>query len=527
MLFPENPIDAAPKILDTLGAAFPVQAGGFVVGPMAELGWGSQAGFVKAKVGIVLALPDPKVILLGTIDIGVPSADVKESLRIVNLHAEILGEFTPDYLLFIISLVNSKIAAIAITGDIGLLIRWNGGANFALSVGGFFPKYTPPPELADLRRMALQLAPPVDWLKVRAEGYFAITANSLQFGGKVTVSADLGPVSGKAWLGVDALFQWSPRFYFVFMVDAGIEIKAFGATLCGVAFHGELSGMHPWHLEGTASASILFWDVSVDIGPIEWGERDTSTAPAISPVEVVAEALSDDGAWKPQLPANTDTLARFVVDDTTPLLVHPLGALEVKQLKVPLETQIDRIGSSPVTAHRVNLTDPQVGGAAAAAVSHSTDLFAPGHFIKMSDDKQASSPDFETFPAGMRVNPAAGAMFGEQINAAYEWETYYPHEEGLLRDRGAWALKALGGFAFRTNAVAQATRMRGNPYMMTGAPASKSTVTTKDVGQVTIRRKDDMTALAGIDQVMTTTQASTVLRTRSDKSALQLVGTGV
>src|SRR4029078_12121127 len=157
---------------------------------------------------------------------GVPSTEVKESLRIVNLHAEILGEFTPDYLLFIISLTNSKIAGIAISGDIGLLIRWNGGANFAMSVGGFFPKYTPPPELADLRRMMLQLSPPVAGLSVRAEGYFAITANSLQFGGKVTVIADFGPISGQAWLGVDALFHWTPHFYFIFIVDAGIEIKA-------------------------------------------------------------------------------------------------------------------------------------------------------------------------------------------------------------------------------------------------------------------------------------------------------------
>jgi len=527
MLFPENPVDAAPKILDTLGTAFPVQAGGFVVGPMAELGWGSQAGFVKAKIGIVLALPDPKVILLGTLDVGVPSADIEESKRIVKLHAEILGEFTPDYLLFLISLTNSKIATIAVSGDIGLLIRWNGGANFAMSVGGFFPKYTPPPELADLRRIALQLAPPVDWLKVRAEGYFAITANSVQFGGRVTVSADLGPVSGEAWLGIDSLFQWTPRFYFIFMIDAGMDIKAFGHTLCGVSFRGQLSGMHPWRLEGHASATILFWDVNVDIGPIEWGERDTSIAPSIWPVDVVAQALTENEAWKPQLPANTDTLARFIVDDTTPLLVHPLGALEVRQIKVPLETQIDRIGSSPVTAHRVNLADPQVGGAAAAAVSHSSDLFAPGHYINMSDDRQASSPDFETFPSGMRVNPASGAMFGEQINAAYEWETFYPHEEGLLRDRQAWALNALSGLAFRTNAVAQATRARSNPYLMNGASGSKSTVGTTDAGRVTIRRKDDLTTVAGIDQVMNNTQASTLLRARADRSSLQLVGAGV
>src|SRR6516164_6050273 len=37
LLFPDDPIAAAPKILDRLGAIFPFLAGGFVVGPIAEL----------------------------------------------------------------------------------------------------------------------------------------------------------------------------------------------------------------------------------------------------------------------------------------------------------------------------------------------------------------------------------------------------------------------------------------------------------------------------------------------------------
>ena len=61
--------------LDKVRTIFPAQEGSFVVGPIALLGWGSQAGFVVAKVGIILTLPDPKLILLGAVLIGVPSAD--------------------------------------------------------------------------------------------------------------------------------------------------------------------------------------------------------------------------------------------------------------------------------------------------------------------------------------------------------------------------------------------------------------------------------------------------------------------
>ena len=240
LLFPEDPVASAPKILDRLAQVFPPQPGGFVIGPMLELGWGSQAGFVKARLGVVLALPDPRIVILGALQIGVPSADIDPKLRIVDLRAEIFGEITPDYFLLIVSLAGSKIAGISVSGDIGLLIRWGGGAAFALSAGGFHPKYTPPPELGDLKRIALQMAPPVPILKVRAEAYFAVTGNSIQFGGGVWFSADLGVVSGEAWLTVDALFQWAPRIYFVFLVECGVTIKAFGATVAGVTFRGEL-----------------------------------------------------------------------------------------------------------------------------------------------------------------------------------------------------------------------------------------------------------------------------------------------
>jgi hypothetical protein len=529
LLFPEHPVDAAPQILDRLGKVFPPQPGGFVVGPIAELGWGSQAGFVKAKIGIVLSLPDPKLVLLGALQIGVPSADVEEKLRIVDLRAEVYGEFTPDYLSILVSLAHSKVAGITISGDLGLLIRWGGGAAFALSVGGFFPKYEPPPELAGLKRVALELSPPVDFLTVHAEAYFAITANTVQFGGGVVVHASLGPVEGKAWLSVDSLFQWSPRLYFIFIIDAGIEVKAFGFTIAGAAFHGELSGTRPWRLEGHASVEILWWDVGVDIGPITWGEPDITTAPPLSPAKVAAQALSAEEAWRPQLPLGAEMLVRFR-EDETPLLVHPLGSLEVKQMQVPLETVIDRIGSSPVTSRRINLADPKVGALDAAAVSHATDKFPPGHFINMSVDQQASRPDFEELPSGIRVATTATPAFGANVQTTYAWETVYPHEE-FASDRGLLNLAGIARLAMTTNAAAAAMRLRENPYLRNGAAraAAENRVAVADPGRVTIARNTDLSQVAGAAEVMPTAVASRMLEEleRSSGESLELVAAGV
>jgi hypothetical protein len=473
LLFPEDPVASAPKILDRLAEVFPPQSGGFVIGPMVELGWGSQAGFVKVRLGVVLALPDPRIVVMGTLQVGVPSADVDPILRIVDLRAEIFGEITPDYFLLIITLDGSKIAQYTVSGDIGLLIRWNGGAAFALSVGGFHPKYTPPPELAGLQRVALQMTPPVPILKVRAEAYFAVTGNSIQIGGGLWFSADLGVVSGEAWLTIDALFLWSPRIYFIFVIECGVTIKAFGETVAGVTFHGQLEGTRPWRLEGHASVKILLWRANLDIPTTEWGERDTTTFPPVSPAAQVREALAKNTAWTPQLPAGADAWVRLVEDRATALLVHPLGSLEVKQNSVPLETQIDRIGSSPVTSHRVNLADPTVGGIVAAAVSHAVDKFAPSHFFERKGDQAASGPDFEEYPCGMRVVASTEPARGAASSVVYAWNTVYPNQD-FAPEKATWALgKYLSAeLTLRNGAVARAARLRDNPY----APASPAQV---------------------------------------------------
>ncbi len=526
LLFPDDPVTAAPGILDRLGKIFPVQQGGFVVGPIAELGWGSQAGFLKARVGIVLALPEPAIVILGAVQIGVPSADAPENLRIVDLRAELMAEITPDFFLVRVSLANSKVAGITISGDMGMLIRWSGGGAFALSAGGFFPKYTPPPELADLQRMALEMSPPVDFLTLRATAYFAITANTLQFGGSVSLSADLGPVSGHASLSVDALFQWAPRFAFDFIVDANVEIKAFGATIAGVSFHGELSGMKPWHLEGTASVDILFWTAHFDIGPIEWGDRDTTPQEIKSPVTLIQQALSADAAWTTRLPTGSDQIVRLVPDDTTPLLVHPLGALEAKQHLVPLEVTIDRIGSAAVDTRRVNLADPKIGGRDAALVSHATDTFAPGHFIQMSGDQQVSRPDFEDFPCGLRLAAAKGAVHGAATGVVYEWHTVFPHS-GIKIPRIKWTMAAIAGMALRNSAVAAGLRAGRNAYMPMRTAGGPNTLGLNDAGRVSIRRLNDLTRPAGTPAAMTTTEAAQLMGGLGQTDALQLVAVGL
>jgi hypothetical protein len=518
LLFPSDPIAAAPQILDQLGKVFPHRDGGFVVGPIAEIGWGSQAGFVKARLGVALSLPDPKVVILGAIEIGVPSADIKPDKRIVDIHADLLGEITPDYFLLKVSIAKSKLFTLTLSGDIALFIKWAGEGAFALSVGGFFPKYDAPKEIGKLDRLSVAFKPPVDWLKITAEAYVAITSNSIQFGGKLDLSADVGVASAHAWIQLDSLFQWAPYFHFIVILDVGIEVKAFGATIAGVHFHGELSGDQPWRLEGTATAEILWWDVDVDIGPLTWGEPRPADAPLIDSVHTAAEALRADAAWTPILPPDALQLVRFA-DTGGERLFHPLGRLEVKQARVPLETQIDRIGSSPVSAKHVYLGPPKVGGDEAAAVSTVQDRFSPGHFLALKDDDLMARPDFEQMPAGMVVAASAKPVFTSDVNAAYAWNTVYPNRpEPALTVPLGWKIAGMSKAMLGASAVAKARRINANPYLV--APPAPPEPVLADPGLVTVVHRDTLAPLAAASTDIGPTRAAEFMAGSNDLGVL-------
>jgi hypothetical protein len=259
---------------------------------------------------------------------------------------------------------------------------------------------------------------------------------------------------------------------------------------------------------------------------------DASTGVQLPLVGVVAEALRADAAWTTILPQGTDTLARLVRDDATPLLVHPLGALELRQQRVPLETEIDRIGSASVTAKRVHLAEPQVGKGPAGAVAHASDQFPPGHFLDLTQDQQASRPDFETFPSGMQVTASRTPVYGDAaavVQVQYAWETAFPHER-FARAPLALEFRRLSRHAFRTNAVASAARQRSNPYAPRAtAPAGAKGVRVTEHGRVVVRRADDLTTPAGISEILTTTEATRRIHAMGAEAedAFALVAAGV
>ena len=110
---------------------------------------------------------------------------------ILNLQVNFAGvvDFERRELSFDASLFDSRVLTFTLTGDMAVRLYWGDNANFLLTVGGFHPAYTPPPmglgPLQPAGDRDLRTAIP----RLRAEAYFAVTSNTVQFGAKIELYA--------------------------------------------------------------------------------------------------------------------------------------------------------------------------------------------------------------------------------------------------------------------------------------------------------------------------------------------------
>ena len=111
---------------------------------------------------------------------------------------------------------------------------------------------------------------------------------------------------------------------------------------------GSLAGPRPLHLKGKATFEILWWDVSIRVDTtLVKGEKPPGPAP-IEVLPRLKEALAPSGQlghvscrwasarWSPSSPR----------PETTDILLHPLGTLQVKENVVPLNLEISRFGQA-------------------------------------------------------------------------------------------------------------------------------------------------------------------------------------
>jgi Family of unknown function (DUF6603) len=400
MLFPADPVGHAQQLVATLGTVFPPAAGRHVFGPMVRIGWGTPT-LLTIEVALVLELPAPvRLIVIGRLRALLPEEDAP----VVRLQMDVLGviDFDRREAAADATLVDSQLAGFTLTGDMAMRLSWGPSSAFLLAVGGFNPRFLPPPGFPGLDRVAVALATGNN-PRLRLEAYLAVTSNTVQFGARLDLSVEAGPFTVAGLLSFDALVQLSP-LSFVVDLAASLAVKSGGHTILSVTLKLTLSGPAPWHARGKATISILFFDVSVHFDVTIGDEPAPALPETVDVAPLLLAALRDARSWTAQLPVGGEALVTLrALEPTTEILAHPLGTLQVRQRVVPLERTLDRFGSDvPAGARLFRIAHATLAGDA-AETEPLDDLFAPAQFTALSDDEKLSQPSFAPMRSGVRV----------------------------------------------------------------------------------------------------------------------------
>ena len=435
ILFPENPIRNADRIISDLRSAFPVVQDHVVLGPMVKLGWGSPR-IVQADIGIFIELPEPvRVVLLGQVSVALPRAEN----AVIELHLDVLGEinFENETLSIDATLNNSRIYRYPLTGDAAVRWSWGDSPALAMSVGGFHPRFSPPAGFPALRRVALNLSSNRD-LQIYCDAYQAITSNSIQFGSSIALVVRKKGATLEGNLSFDTLIYLSP-FSFVVDIAGNMVARYRGHRLAGVALSMQLSGPRPWNARGRARFEILMWDVAVRFNK-SWGPRTRLEIEPIDAWALLRDALLRDESWGARLPQGTEAIEVLTSQGGggESLLVHPLGELEVRQNALPLGIEVQKIGGAPVTEKslfcidgaEVLCCDENADDATKLEIAEVQGDFARAQFLVLSDNERIALPSFEKMQAGVTMSPNKISFGSDVKNRSVGYETIRIHADG-------------------------------------------------------------------------------------------------
>jgi len=465
VMFPQDIIGNAPRIISDLQTFFPPQDGTFLIGPMAKIGWGTPT-LISLSLGVIIEIPPGDAAILGILRVALPA----DELAILVLRVNFAGalEFDKQRFYFFASLFDSHVLFITLTGQMGVLFLYGDDANFVLSVGGFHPQFNPPPlPFPAPQRIAIDLINE-SFAKIHSDGYFAVSTNTVQFGAHSNFFFGFSACSVEGSSGFDALIQFSP-FHFIAEVSAQFAIKVFGIGVYGVGIDVSLSGPTPWHVHGTASLSFFFF--SIDIGiDFTWGADPNTTLPPIAVMPILTAEFAKNTNWKAQLPSNSNllvTLRQLDASEAT-MVLHPAGFLQVSQRSVPLDLQIDKVGNQPPSdANQFVLS---VVGTTLVKTRNMQEPFAPSQFRNFDDATKLSQAAYVPQDSGIELAGGSNLNSATAITRPVRYDlTVIDAESEPVRNKFFPHIKGMFTTFLRANSAAQsplsaAFRAKAVPY---------------------------------------------------------------
>jgi hypothetical protein len=444
ILFPENPVADAPRLIARYKQVFPITPNSLIVGPMLEMSF-SNPPIISVRIGIILELANAlggdkpisfsKVVLIGQFLAQLPPK-MTGAPAIVKILVDIVGFYdAQEQFLMIRARMRDSFVGIEngvtlnLSGELLVAMRFGADATFVMSAGGFHPAFKDFPKgiPSTLDRLAVSFA--IGPIQLRIELYFAITSNTLQAGMKALVKADFGVAAIDGWFAFDALMYTSPHLHFIIELTFQVSVKVGGATLCGVTVHLSLEGPGEWHAVGSFSFKVLFWDVEKGFDE-RWGDAPAVTSESMSAVDVIRQELSDPTHVMPGAPVGGSALVTVAQPDNGSVTAaHPLAQLSIAQKTVPFGVLIDRIGTRSLREGRTQfaITSVTVGGLATRAAEPVVEHFARGQYMALSDADRLGGKSFDRYPCGVTVGTTAYDVGPSRpVNATYEQKLLEP-----------------------------------------------------------------------------------------------------
>lgn len=464
VMFPTDVIANAPRIISDLRNFFPPENGLFLIGPMAKLGWGTPT-LVSLSLGIIFEIPG-NIAILGVLRVVLPD----EKAPLIVLQVAFIGaiEFDKSRAWFFASIFESRVLFMTLEGEMGLLIGWGNDANFVISVGGFHPRFEPPPLPFPVpKRVAVNILNE-SWGKIRVECYFAVTSNTVQFGARAELFFGFSAISISGHIAFDAMIQFSP-FWFIVEISGSVSLKVFGIGLFSISLKFSLEGPSNWRAKGKGKLKILFFSISASFDET-WGEKKDTTLPPIEVMPILEAEFNKDENWTASLPAsNSISVSLRELSEEEGLILHPVGSLRISQRAVPLDITIDKFGNQ--SANDANYFSVTVDPGGFGKKGDTEESFAIGQFQNLKDSEKLSRPSFEPEKAGLDL-----AIEGEQLATSKATTRCIRYEQIIIdnnfkrfRRRFFNLFDRLFGLFLKGNAIArhplsQQTKQQSQPF---------------------------------------------------------------
>lgn len=409
LMFPEKPVENASTIISTMGKVFPVNEGQFTFGLLLKAYWGGEK-LVTLTMGIMVEVKNPvKIAVAGVLTLSLP--DEKNPLVLINAAFLAAVDFEAKKFLLDAKIYDSKIMNASVSGDILARYYWGENSGFLLSIGGFHPSYTPPQmDLpAKINRLAISFINETDkWLK--GEFYMAVTSNSVQFGAAVDLYVKItGKYVLKGNFNLDVLVYTKPEFSFMAQMHISAGVYRNSKQLAGVKIDLSLQGPNPYIATGRGSFSIGKLTISANFD-VQTKTKKTVIQATANVFEQVVAQFEQEYSWMMVLQDSSAPQVSIAdmsdqPSESSPLLLHPTGGLEIKQGVAPLGVKLASFGNARIEAQtpdNIWVAGIKIQGDT-VPFTHAEDKFAPGQFFTLSEQEKLKSPSFSNYRAGIRV----------------------------------------------------------------------------------------------------------------------------